>query len=69
MLLACWLVWRHPKMDRALILPCLISAVCSVVFLASAGKASWAEWISVAMSFVVAIWLGMNAKRLEDGRA
>ena len=69
MLLACWLVQRHPKMDKALVLPCLGSAVCGLIFLASSGKASWAEWTSVVLSYVVAIWLGMNAKRLEDGRA
>jgi hypothetical membrane protein len=64
MLLACWLIVRHPKMDKGILPLCLASAALGVYFLVSSGTASWAEWASVGLSYGVAIWLGVNAKRL-----
>jgi hypothetical membrane protein len=67
MLVACFLIPRHPHMDNGMIPVCLASAVLDIVFLASQGRASWAEWATVVCSYTVAIWLGMNAKRLRNG--
>lgn len=67
MLLACWLIPRHPLMDKALAIPCFASAAFSIAFLASGGRASWTEWTTVGLSYVVAVWLGWNANRLKHG--
>ena len=64
MLVACWLILRHPKMDKGIMPMCMASAALSVYFLVSSGTASWAEWATVGLSYGVAIWLGINAKRL-----
>lgn len=65
MFLVSVVVWKHPKMDKAIIPVCILSAVLNAYFLQSGGKISWAEWSTVLLSFTVALWLGLNSARLE----
>lgn len=65
MAMACLFIWRHPLIDRGMVVPCVVSATLDAVYLLSNGKASWAEWATVTFSFGVAFWLSMNSRRLN----
>lgn len=64
MLLGMYVATRHPKIDTFIIYFCILSALLDILYLQSDAKWSWAEWGSVAMSFVVGGWLAINSRRL-----
>lgn len=64
MLMAAYIAWRHPHVFKGVILICFVSAALDAYFLYSSGKASWAEWSTVACSFTVAFWFSVNELRL-----
>lgn len=66
MLLGILLIIRHPKTDNAMALLCILSVLTGAIYLISGGKASWAEWTTVASSFGVALWLAINSRRLDQ---
>jgi len=69
MLSGAWVAWKHPGVSNWLAPMAVMAAVFSLAFLASAGKASWTEWISVSLNFSIAILMGFQAKKwVLEGR-
>lgn len=64
MSVACLFIWRHPLLDKGMVVLCILSAALDAVYILSNAKASWAEWATVACSFGVAFWFSMNSRRL-----
>jgi hypothetical membrane protein len=67
MFLGAWIAWKHPKVFTWLVPFCLTAACMSLLFLYSAGKASWAEWTAVGLNFGIAIVMGWNARLVLEG--
>ena len=65
MLVAIYMVLRHPKVDNALVVVCALSAILDLLYLQSNAKWSWAEWGTVALSYTAAVWLAVNSQRLQ----
>lgn len=66
MLVGIFVIYRHPLIFKWLIPFCALSAVLDGYFLYSSGQASWAEWLTVALSFFIAGSLAINTRRLSE---
>lgn len=60
MIVAAYVILKHPKLNKAMVLICIASAALDLVFLKSGGKLSWSEWSTVFLSFVLACWIGID---------
>ena len=65
MALTVFIVLKHPKLDKGIIIVAVASLIFNMMFLESNGKLSWSEWSTVFLSWITACWLSINYIRIQ----